>query len=57
MAAGDRAILDEPRLSRLYDALRSRGYEAVTPTARDGTNAHDTLASASRLARLPVGRV
>jgi len=56
MASGGRALLDEPRLSRLYDALRSRGYEAVTPPARDGANARDTLASVSQLARLAVGR-
>lgn len=49
MTPDDRAVLDEAGLSRLFDALHSRGYETVGPRARAGAIVHDTLASAAEL--------
>jgi sulfhydrogenase subunit beta (sulfur reductase) len=49
MTLGDRAVLDEPGLGRLFDALHSRGYETVGPRVRDGAIVYEDLASASDL--------
>lgn len=51
MASDDRTFLDDARLSRLFDALHSRGYETVGPRVREGAIAGVTLASAVDLPR------
>lgn len=46
------ATLDRADLSRLFEALRARGYQIVGPTVRDGAIVYDTLADPDGL---PVG--
>jgi ferredoxin len=51
VASGDVGLLEGPDLARLFDALRSRGYDIVGPCVRDGTIVYDTLAGVDDLPR------
>jgi formate hydrogenlyase subunit 6/NADH:ubiquinone oxidoreductase subunit I len=47
--AGAKTIFEVERLPKLFEALRTRGYQVVGPTVRDGAIVYDELASADDL--------
>jgi sulfhydrogenase subunit beta (sulfur reductase) len=51
MDPGSCAVLDESGLTRLFENLKTQGYEIVGPTVRDGAIVYDTLASIHDLPR------